>query len=682
MAVALKVTSMTTFAAGLPTPTTAANPVSPAAPVLPVKVSLPIPAAAPRTKPWTIEDSSRTYGVPHWGQGYFSVSNEGTVLVHPTQDPVHKIDLKKLVDELKERDLGLPILVRFTDILRHRVEKLAEAFNNAIRDNEFKGTYRCVYPIKVNQQRHVVEEILDFGKKHGFGLEAGSKPELLAVMALVDDDTTPIICNGFKDDEFIEAVILATKVGKNIIPVVEKFSELELIVKYAKLHNVRPSIGVRVKLSAKGAGRWEQSGGVRSKFGLFVSEVLDAVEYLRAQGMGDCLNLLHFHLGSQINNIRNIKSAIVELVRVYVELQRIGAGLKYIDVGGGLGVDYDGSKTNFESSINYGLQEYANDVVFHVKQICDEAGVEHPTIISESGRAMVAYHSVLVFNVLGWSGFNRFELPSNLTAAQREEMPTPVVNLFDSFNEINESNFTEYYHDAQAAKDQVLNLFNLGYCTLEYRALAEKVFWGLCAKCLSFVRKLEYVPEEFEALESQLSDTYFCNFSIFQSMPDSWAIDQLFPIMPIHRLTEEPTCRGILADITCDSDGKVDRFIDRRDVKQVLELHPVDGSDYYLAAFLVGAYQEILGDLHNLLGDTNAVHVSVDEHGHVTVDEVVEGDTVREVLHYVQYNADDLKRSMRKTVEKALKDRKLTVDESRVLLKFYENGLEGYTYLE
>lgn len=636
----------------------------------------------PARKKWTTEDSSKVYGIRDWGQGYFSVNDSGNVAVHPTQSPDTRIDLKKLVDELRERDIGLPVLIRFTDILRHRVGKIADAFNKAITDHDYRGRYRCVYPIKVNQQRHVVEEILSFGREYGFGLEAGSKPELLAVMAIVDDDHTPIICNGFKDDEFIEAVILATKIGKNIIPVVEKFSELELIVKYAKLHNVKPSIGVRVKLAARGAGRWEQSGGVRSKFGLFVSEVLDALDYLRSQGMGDCLNLLHFHLGSQINNIRNIKSAIIELTRVYTELQRHGAGLKYIDVGGGLGVDYDGSKTNFESSINYGLQEYANDVVFHVKEICDEAGVEHPTIISESGRAMVAYHSVLVFNVLGWSGFNRFELPTALSAEQRKDLPGPVLNLFDGFRDLNESNYAEYYHDAQIARDAVLNLFNLGYCSLEQRALAEKLYWGICAKCLNLVRKMEFVPEEFEGLEAQLSDTYFCNYSIFQSMPDAWAIDQLFPIMPIHRLNEEPTCRGIIADITCDSDGKVDRFIDRRDVKHTLELHPYDGNDYFLAAFLVGAYQEILGDLHNLLGDTNAVHVRVDEKGNFSIDEVVEGDTVREVLQYVQFSADDLKRQMRKTVEKALREGKLTVDESRVLLRFYDNGLEGYTYLE
>lgn len=630
---------------------------------------------------WSVEESAKLYNVPGWGQEYFSVNAEGNVAVHPTGEASKTIDLKKLVDELRNRDINAPVLIRFTDILAHRVKKIHDAFASAIKDSDYQGNYQCVYPIKVNQQRHVVEEIHYFGKPYKFGLEAGSKPELLAVMAIVDDDTTPIICNGFKDDEFIEAVILATKIGRMVIPVVEKFSELEAIVKFAKIHNVRPRIGVRVKLSAKGAGRWQESGGERSKFGLFVSEIIDAVNYLKNEGMADCLNLLHFHLGSQINNIRNIKAAITELARVYTELCRLGGGMKYIDVGGGLGVDYDGSKTNFESSINYGLQEYANDIVFHIKETCDAAKVPHPTILSESGRAMVAYHSVLVFNVIGWSGFARFDV-ADMPAEEKLRLPKEVQNLWDTYNGVNEQNFTEYFHDAMVAKDSVLNLFSLGYCRLEDRALAEKLYFGIASKILGIVRKLEYVPEEFEGLESMLCDTFFCNFSLFQSMPDSWAIDHLFPIMPIHRLNEAPNCRGILADITCDSDGKVDRFIDRRDVKSVLELHPYVGEDYYIGAFLVGAYQEILGDLHNLLGDTHAVHITVDDNGSYSVDEVIKGDTVREVLRFVQYSGDELLRAMRKTVEKGVKEQKLSIDESRLLLRFYEDGLDGYTYLE
>ena len=631
---------------------------------------------------WSVDESRKLYNVAGWGQEYFSVNDQGNVAVHPTGEVGRSIDLKKLVDDLATRDIAAPVLIRFTDILKHRVDRIHEAFENAIKDHEYKGDYQCLYPIKVNQQRHVVEEIHHFGKAHKFGLEAGSKPELLAVMAIVDDDTTPIVCNGFKDDEFIEAVILASKIGRTVIPVVEKFSELEVLVKFAKIHNVRPRIGVRVKLSSKGAGRWQESGGVRSKFGLFISEVIDAVNYLKSEGMADCLNMLHFHLGSQINNIRNIKAAITELAHVYTELKRIGAGLTLIDVGGGLGVDYDGSKTNFESSINYGLQEYANDIVFHIKEICDKAGVPHPTILSESGRAMVAYHSVLIFNVIGWSGFARFDIKTDQGAEERAKLPQPVQTLLDVYHGLGDGNVTEYYHDAQVAMEAVLNLFSLGYCTLEDRSLAEKLYFGISSKILGIVRKLEFVPEEFEGLEAMLSDTYFCNMSIFQSMPDSWAIDHLFPIMPIHRLAEAPNCRGILADITCDSDGKVDHFIDRRDVKSVLEMHPYKGEDYFIGAFLVGAYQEILGDLHNLLGDTNAVHVTIDEKNNASIDEVIKGDTVREVLHYVQYSGDELLRAMRRTVEKAVREQKISLDESRLLLKFYANGLDGYTYLE
>ena len=645
------------------------------------------PQTAP--PPWSVDDAAALYSIRQWGQGYFSVNPQGRVAVHPTKDPSRSIDLKRLVDELLERDLQTPLLIRFTDILKHRVWEIQDAFASAIREHQYQGGYRCVYPIKVNQQRHVVEEILDFGRPFGFGVEAGSKPELLAVMAIVEDDHVPIICNGFKDDQFIEAVTLAAKVGKNIIPVVEKFSELKLIAKHAKRHTIRPSIGIRVKLATKGAGRWEHSSGARSKFGLFATEVLAAVSFLRDNGMLDCLKLLHFHLGSQINNIRSIKGAVNELMRVYVELQQAGASLEYVDVGGGLGVDYDGSKTTFESSINYGLQEYANDIVYHAKQVCDAADVPHPTIISESGRAMVAYHSVLVFDVLGSTGINGFDIPDQLadgtnqsTNDKQQQVPTPVVTLLESYHGLDRGNYAEYYHDAQVAWDEALNLFNLGYCSLAHRALAERLYFGICRKVLEIVEQLDHVPDEFLSLEATLSDTYFCNFSIFQSIPDSWAIDQLFPIMPIHRLDERPSRRGILADITCDSDGTIDRFIAPNDAKPVIDLHPFTGADYYLAAFLIGAYQEILGDMHNLFGDTNAVHVSLDDNGQVSIDEVIEGDRVRDVLHYVQFSADELKRKMRKRIERALRDQKLTFEESRLLLRFYESGLERYTYLQ
>ena len=627
---------------------------------------------------WKLSDAFETYRVNEWGKGYFGINSLGNVTVMPTKEPEASIDLKELIDQLQARGIQLPILVRFTDILRHRVSEIHAAFQKSIEEFDYKGKYCCVYPIKVNQQRQVVEEILDFGKPFQFGLEAGSKPELLAVMALTNGGNTPIICNGFKDEEFIHMTMLARKIGKNIIPVVEKFTELELIVKQAEITGVRPVIGIRAKLAARGAGRWRSSAGYRSKFGLTLTEMLEAVDYLKQRGMVDCLQLVHFHLGSQITNIRSIKAALTEVGRVYTEMHRIGANVNYIDVGGGLGIDYDGSQSDFESSINYTLQEYANDVVFRIKSVCDEAGVPHPTIISESGRAMVGYHSLLVFDVVGVSNFDRYTVPPQIP----EDGPQQLADLFAIFQDLKKKNLQESYHDALQAVDEAVNMFNLGTINIEQRALIERLFWAVCSKILRMVRELDYTPEELQGLESMLSDTYFCNFSVFQSMPDSWAIKQLFPIMPIHRLTENPTRKAVLGDITCDSDGKIDQFIDLRDVRNTLQLHEFTGQPYYLGAFLLGAYQEILGDLHNLFGDTNAVHVSLDENNHLNIDEVIKGDTVREVLAYVQYKADELTDRIRKDVEKAVKVGTISIAESREFLDFYQSGLEGYTYLE
>ena len=456
----------------------------------------------------------------------------------------------------------------------------------------------------------MVEEVLEFGKPYKFGLEAGSKPELMAVMAMADNET-PIICNGFKDDEYIEMAMLAQKIGRHIIPVVEKYTELHLILKYSQRVGVRPMIGLRVKLASRGSGRWKSSGGYRSKFGLSATEAMRALQELKDLGMADCLNLLHFHLGSQITNIRQIKGAVNEAVRVYVDLARAGAGLKYLDVGGGLGIDYDGSQTDFESSVNYTLQEYANDIIYHVQNVCDEVGVAHPTIITESGRAIAAYHSVLVFNVLGRGGHGRVRRAAGAAGRCRAAAHRPAGNQ----SLLTAKNLLESYHDAQQALDQALNLFSLGYLSLEQRCIAENLYWAILRKIQKQARELDYFPEELEGIDAMLSDTYFCNFSLFQSMPDSWAIKQLFPIMPIHRLEEEPTRPAVLGDITCDSDGKVDAFIDRRDVKRTLLLHSFNGGDYYLGAFLLGAYQEILGDLHNLFGDTNTVHVRLSPTG-------------------------------------------------------------------
>lgn len=630
------------------------------------------------TEKWKVQDALDLYNVRQWGKGYFGINKSGHVTVHPNKKSDPAIDLRDLVDQLQARGIQLPILLRFTDILRHRVGEIHEAFQKAIAEYEYTGDYCCVYPIKVNQQRHVVEEILDFGRPFNFGIEAGSKPELLAVLAMTDMQT-PIICNGFKDDEFIQMSMLARKIGKQIIPVVEKFSEVEAIVRHAKELDIRPALGVRVKLAARGAGRWRSSAGYRAKFGLTLTEVLELFEYLNNQDLADALQLVHFHIGSQITNIRKFKDALTEAARVYTELHRLGAGVRYLDVGGGLGVDYDGSQTDFESSINYTLQEYANDVVFRVKSVCDEAGVPHPNILSESGRAVVAYHSVLVFDVLGATDLNK---PDGVPGELPEDAPQPIADLYAIHRDLNKKNFLESYHDSIQAVEESLNLFTLGYLPVELRALAERLFWSVCSKVQRIVNTLDYIPDELQNLGTMLADTYFCNFSVFQSMPDSWAVKQLFPIMPIHRLETRPTRSAVLGDITCDSDGKVDQFCDLRDVKATLELHEFTGEPYYLGAFLLGAYQEILGDLHNLFGDTNAVHVSIDDDGVVSLDEVIKGDTVREVLHYVQYSADKLTNMMRRDVEKAVRAGQISVSESRQLLRFYENGLEGYTYLE
>src|SRR5919106_698049 len=631
----------------------------------------------PGSTPWSTTEAAELYDVPRWGQGYFSVSEQGHLQVHPTKDPNRGVDLKRLVDRLQLRGLAVPILIRFAGILKHRLGEIHDAFQTAIQEHQYKGEYCCVYPIKVNQQRQVVEEVLDFGRPYRFGLEAGSKPELLAVVAVASNDT-PIICNGFKDAEFIETAMLAQKIGRNIIPVVEKYTELGLILEYAEKIGVRPQIGMRVKLASRGSGRWQSSGGFRSKFGLTVTEIIRGLDELKARGMQDCLKLLHFHLGSQITNIRIVKGALNEAARVYTELARLGAGLQYMDVGGGLGVDYDGSQTNFESSMNYTLEEYANDVVYHIQTVCDEAGVAHPTIISESGRAVVAYHSVLVFNVLGVSGFGEEKVPTTANP----EWEQPLVDLVETYNNVTARNALEAFHDAQQALDMALSLFTGGYLPLEQRSMAENLFWAICRKLQKITQTMGDVPEDLQHLDEQMSDTYFCNFSLFQSIPDSWAIKQLFPVMPIHRLGEKPMSHAVLGDITCDSDGKLDRFVDRRDVKKTLPLHSVNGDSYYLGVFLVGAYQEILGDLHNLFGDTHAVHVSLDANGDARLDTLIKGDTVREVLDYVEFDPEMLLGKLRTDVETAVRAGRVDYEGAGRLLRFYEDGLHGYTYLE
>src|SRR6266436_6874676 len=628
-----------------------------------VKVSGGAPVREPADR-WTTAEAAELYDVARWGKGYFSVGKNGHLWVHPEKDPNRGLDLKELVDNLQLRGISLPILIRFGEILKHRLGEMHQAFQSAISENGYKSGYCCVYPIKVNQQREVVEEVFEYGRPFKFGLEAGSKPELLAVLAIADNET-PIICNGFKDDEYIEMVMLANKIGRRIIPVVEKYTELDLILKHSERVGVRPVIGLRVKLASRGSGRWKSSGGYRSKFGLTVTEALRALDQLKAAGMEDCLQLLHFHLGSQITNIRQIKGAVIEGARIYVELKRAGAGLKYLDVGGGLGIDYDGSQTDFESSVNYTLQEYANDVVYHIQSVCDEAEVPHPTIVSESGRAVVAYHSVLVFNVLGVTGFGEAETLPEFG----DDVEQPLLDLKDTLRGLSSKNLLESFHDAQQALDSALNLFSLGYLPLQQRSWAESLYWVICRRIQKMAKDLDESPEELEGLDSLLSDTYFCNFSLFQSMPDSWAVKQLFPIMPIHRLEEEPFRHGILGDISCDSDGKVDQFIDRRDVKKTLPLHTFNGEPYFLGSFLVGAYQEILGDLHNLFGDTNAVHVQLDPGGSVVLEAVIQGDTVREVLDYVQFKSTTLAEQFRRDVEAAVREGRIGYEESGLLLR-------------
>jgi arginine decarboxylase len=635
---------------------------------------------------WKIEEALDLYQVEAWGKGYFSINAAGHVVVRPSMEENREIDLHDVVQGLKARDLHTPVVIRFSDILAHRLRHLADAFSTAIAENDYKNRYAAVFPIKVNQQRLVVEEVYRYGKEFGFGLEVGSKPELLAVMSITEDAPDRIVvCNGFKDDSYIEAVILATKLGRTIIPVIENFEEIHLILKHAEHYGVRPKLGVRVKLASEGAGRWRESAGEKSKFGLFISEILELHAMLKERKMLDCLQLVHCHPGSQLQDIRRVKDAINELAHVYAELKLMGAGLQYIDIGGGLGVDYDGSGTNYDSSMNYTLNEYASDVVYRIKSVCDARDVPHPMIVSESGRAIAAHHSVLVFDVLGASKLDQFKVTGRPEEdyAGREELPQPVRDLFDSYRSVNERRLVECYHDALQAREQALQMFNLGYLSLEFRGLAEKLYWSICTRIREFCRKLDRVPEELENLESMLSDIYFCNFSVFQSLPDSWAIGQLFPIMPIQRLGERPSRNATLADITCDSDGKIDRFVSPRETKRTLEVHELLlGEPYYLAAFLVGAYQETLGDLHNLFGDTHVVHIRLHDEGGWWIEEIVKGDTATKVLEYMEYDIDELYPRLARDCERAVREGRITLTEAQAVKRFYETELNGYAYLE
>lgn len=626
---------------------------------------------------WTVRDSRELYNVNNWGAGFFDVNARGHVEVCLRGASGPRIDLPELVADLRQRGLRFPMLIRFSDILAARVRGLCDAFGQAIREYGYKGRYRGVYPIKVNQQRHVVEEIVEYGAAHTIGLEAGSKPELLIALAVLETADAIIVCNGYKDRAYIETALLAQRLGRTPIIVVDRFRELDLIIRTSRALGVRPHIGVRARLSTKGAGRWVESTGDRSKFGLNAAEIVEAVRILREADMLDCLELLHFHIGSQITAIRAHKDALREATRIFTGLVDMGAMPKFMDVGGGLGVDYDGSQTNFHSSMNYSMQEYANDVVASIQEACDERGVAHPDIVTEAGRAMVAHHSLLLFDILGVNEMISGAVPE--TAGPDEHKV--VQDLSEILQSISQKNVLEAYHDAIQLKEEATTLFSLGYLDLPARARVEELFRACCERILRIVRDMPYVPEELEPLERALADTYYGNFSVFQSAPDHWAVKQLFPVMPIQRLDEKPTRRGILADLTCDSDGKIDKFIDPRDVKDVLELHPLDDKPYYVGVFLVGAYQEILGDLHNLFGDTDAVHVRLGEDERYVVEHVVEGDDVGDVLRYVQYDKATLIEKVRRTIEVAMRAGRIGLEDSARLRRHYEAALTEYTYL-
>jgi arginine decarboxylase len=630
---------------------------------------------------WTNAESEELYQIRQWGNGYFRVNDRGHLVMQPT-GATTGIDLKALVDDLKKRRISLPILLRFTDLIEARIQVLVNAFEAAKKEYEFKGNYRGVYPVKVNQNAYLVEAIVRYSRPYHLGLEAGSKPELQVVLANLDDPEALIICNGYKDREYIQMGLLARKLGRNCIIVVEKMDEIDLILEISQQLGLEPVIGVRAKLSSKGSGRWQGSVGDRAKFGLTTNEIVDVVNRLKAVDKLHVLQLLHYHIGSQVTNIRSVNAALREATRTYVELHRLGAKMGYFDVGGGLGVDYDGSRTNFESSMNYDVGEYAAGVVAAIVAACDSAEVPHPDIITEAGRAMVAYHSALIFDVVGATRIPDPVQPK----APPEDASDELSEMWATYESITTKNTIEPYHDAQDVREDCLTKFNLGLTSLVERGRVEEMFWAVCHKIAKTVGNLgsDEVSEELQPLLKQLADTYYCNFSLFQSAPDSWAISQLFPITPIHRLDKEPTRRAVIADLTCDSDGKVDKFIDRRDVKPVLELHDHSPSEpYYMGMFLLGAYQEILGDLHNLFGDTNQVHVSAQDGGMgYRIDHVIEGNTVMEVLEYVAYDRKRLLRNLRRAVEDAIEAGNLSMEEGALLVNTYVKGLEGYTYLE
>ena len=629
---------------------------------------------------WNREKSSELYGLDYWGAGYFAINEQGNIAVTPKGDAGPQLDLHSLVEDLYERGIQPPILIRLPDLVQKRIEVMSSCFHSAINESGYKGQYTGVYPIKVNQQSHLVKEIVEFGKLSKLGLECGSKPELLIALALMDTPNALLICNGFKDEEYIETALLSQKLGKQTLLVVDRMAELEMILKAAEKLDITPRIGFRAKLNSKGSGKWVETSGARSKFGLTPSEIVSGIQHLKEKNKLSCLELLHFHAGSQIPSIQAIKDSLKEAARLYTEIAAMGANMKYIDVGGGLGVDYDASNGKSESSTNYTEQEYANDVVDILQSLCDEKGIEHPNIITEAGRALVAHTSVLVFNVLGSNEVARHDCNFDVTQSDSRL----VRDLYEMYQGLDAQNLNEYYNDLIEKKRDTMNMFSYGVLDLSQRAKADDLYWALATKMVKIAKATEDAEDIFWELEKELSDTYFCNFSVFQSLPDSWALKQTFPILPIHRLNERPSNRAVLVDLTCDSDGKINQFIDTDEetTQSYLEVHKLNpGETYYLGAFLTGAYQEILGDLHNLFGDTNAVHVSINSKGYC-IDNVVEGDSVEEVLNYVEYKKPELIERIRKSSEESILKGTLSKREAKLLLNHYQQSLSGYTYLE
>ncbi len=636
-------------------------------------------------QPWDIQSARSMYNIHRWGAKYFDINDAGRVVATPQQENGAAVDLTDVIEEAKARGLKFPLLIRFQDILRHRVESINLAFRNSIAEFNYQGSYRGVFPIKVNQLREVVEEILDAGKPFNFGLEVGSKPELFAGLALQNQMGSLIICNGYKDAGFIKMAILGLKLGKKVIMVVEKLEELRHIIALSKQLGVEPLIGIRARLMSKGAGKWAESGGENAKFGLCTAELLAATEMLKAENLGHCFKLLHFHIGSQVPDILTIKKAVQEAARLYAKIQKMGFAIEYIDVGGGLGVDYDGSRSNFDSSTNYTLQEYTNDIVYYIGDVCNAEKVPHPNIISESGRAIVAHHSVLIVEVFG--AIEKTRAGSGLQYGDAEH---PLVReLLDIRKNITKLNKLEAYHDALERKDDAHQMFTLGMMDLPDKAKIENLYWEIGLAVVQSFRGQAYIPEEIRKLEDSLADQYLCNFSVFQSLLDHWALGQLFPIMPINKLNERPTRETTLVDITCDSDGQVNKFIDLRDVRDTLPLHKlnINGNGqiepYYLGFFLMGAYQDIMGDLHNLFGRVNEVHVFLDsdEAAGYYVEEIIEGTTIVQALASVQYDENELKRLMKVQIDEAIKSDRMKPSEAMRLLDDYERGLKDYTYL-